>query len=73
VSAIDENHLHADPAIEAQPHAGATGAPMPPLQREPARTIFQKGAPGRRAFMCPDMDVPNVDVSELLPERFRRS
>ncbi|HTD09421.1 MAG TPA: aminomethyl-transferring glycine dehydrogenase subunit GcvPB [Solirubrobacteraceae bacterium] len=74
MSAIDENHLHADPAIEAHhPYAGATGALMPPLQREPARTIFQKGAPGRRAFMCPDMDVPHVDVSELLPERFRRS
>jgi glycine dehydrogenase subunit 2 len=74
VNAIDENHLHADPAIEAHhPHAAATGAPMPPLQREPARTIFQKGAPGRRAFVCPDMDVPHVDVSQLLPDRFRRS
>jgi glycine dehydrogenase subunit 2 len=74
VSPIDENHLHADPAIEARhPHASATGAPAPPLQRDAARTIFQKGAPGRRAFMCPDMDVPHVDVSELLPERFRRS
>jgi glycine dehydrogenase subunit 2 len=43
-----------------------------PMQRDGARTIFQKGAPGRRAFVCPDMDVPAVDVSELLPERFRR-
>jgi glycine cleavage system P protein (glycine dehydrogenase) subunit 2 len=43
-----------------------------PMQREAARTIFQKGAPGRRAFVCPDIDVPAVDVSELLPERFRR-
>ena len=44
-----------------------------PLQRERARTIFQKGAPGRRAFTCPAVDVPEVDVSELLPERFRRT
>ena len=44
-----------------------------PLQREHARTIFQKGAPGRRAFTCPAVDVPEVDVSELLPERFRRT
>jgi glycine dehydrogenase subunit 2 len=44
----------------------------PPLQREAARTIFQKGAPGRRAFVCPELDVPGVDVGELLPERFRR-
>jgi glycine dehydrogenase subunit 2 len=43
------------------------------LQRDAARTIFQKGAPGRRAFVCPEIDVPSVDVSELLPERFRRS
>jgi glycine dehydrogenase subunit 2 len=73
VSPIDENHLHADPGIEARhPHASAAGAPAPPLQREHARTIFQKGAPGRRAFTCPALDVPAVDV-ELLPERLRRA
>jgi glycine dehydrogenase subunit 2 len=43
----------------------------PPLQREHARTIFEKGRPGRRAFVCPDLDVPRVDG--LLPERLRRS
>ena len=42
-----------------------------PLQRERARTIFEKGAPGRRAFTCPEWDVPRVD-GEALPERFRR-
>jgi glycine dehydrogenase subunit 2 len=42
-----------------------------PLQRERAKTIFEKGAPGRRAFMCPEWDVPQVDA-EALPERFRR-
>jgi glycine dehydrogenase subunit 2 len=63
----------------ARPREGET-----PLQREHPRTIFQKGAPGRRAFVCPQLDVPGVasisdddatperDVSELLPERFRR-
>ena len=44
-----------------------------PAQRDRARTIFQKGAPGRRAFVCPQAEVPPVDVSELLPERFRRA
>jgi glycine dehydrogenase subunit 2 len=44
-----------------------------PQQRDAARTIFQKGAPGRRAFVCPELDVPAVDVSELLPARFRRA
>jgi glycine dehydrogenase subunit 2 len=46
---------------------------QPPLQREPAVTIFQKGAPSRRAFMCPELDVPAAEGVELLPERFRRS
>jgi glycine dehydrogenase subunit 2 len=85
VSPIDENHLHSDPGIDGH-HPGANGAtasvategvsaPDPaatPLQRQPATTIFQKGAPGRRAFVCPDLDVPPVDVGELLPERLRR-
>jgi glycine dehydrogenase subunit 2 len=41
-----------------------------PLQREPATTIFEKGAPGRRAFACPALDVPQVDG--LLPAPVRR-
>ncbi|HEX7300864.1 MAG TPA: aminomethyl-transferring glycine dehydrogenase subunit GcvPB [Solirubrobacteraceae bacterium] len=35
-----------------------------------AATIFEKGAPGRRAFTCPELDVPVVDG--LLPEGMRR-
>jgi glycine dehydrogenase subunit 2 len=49
---------------------------VPSVERagsEPGRTIFQKGAPGRRAFVCPDTEVPEVDPGELLPERHRRS
>jgi glycine dehydrogenase subunit 2 len=57
-------------APEAPVPAAAGGAT--PLQRERARTIFQKGAPGRRAFACPPRDVPEVDPEELLPARFRR-
>jgi len=34
-------------------------------------TIFEKGAPGRRAFVAPQLDVPPVDG--LLPDRFRRA
>ncbi len=44
-----------------------------PLQRELARTIFEKGSPGRRAFVCPELDVPEVDPEQLLPARFRRA
>jgi glycine dehydrogenase subunit 2 len=35
-------------------------------------TIFEKGAPGRRAFVCPALDVPVRDPEALLPTRFRR-
>src|SRR6202167_6324823 len=44
-----------------------------PLQRQRATTIFQQGAPGRRAFVCPELDVPTVAPETLLPERFRRA
>jgi glycine dehydrogenase subunit 2 len=78
VSPIDEGRLHDDlnprPPLEAhhpQAHPASAGATS--LQRDAALTIFQKGAPGRRAFVCPDLDVPRVDVGELLPERFRRA
>ncbi|HEV2974080.1 MAG TPA: aminomethyl-transferring glycine dehydrogenase subunit GcvPB, partial [Solirubrobacteraceae bacterium] len=78
MSAIDENHLHADPGIDGHhPHHGlraAAGGPgETPLQRDRARTIFEKGAPGRRAFVAPALDVPAVDAEELLPGRFRRA
>ena len=82
MSPIDENHLHADPGIEVHPeqhnHHTASGGGAPrggaptPQQRDQARTIFQKGAAGRRAFLCPELDVPQLPA-EALPERFRRS
>jgi glycine dehydrogenase subunit 2 len=43
------------------------------LQREPAVTIFERGAPGRRAFQCPAYDVPEVDPRELLPAHLLRA
>ena len=81
MSEIDENHLHADPGIESHhpDHAtaiaagGGHGVAESPLQRERARTIFQKGAPGRRAFACPPLEVAEVDAEQLLPARFRRA
>jgi glycine dehydrogenase subunit 2 len=44
-----------------------------PQQRDRAKTIFEKGAPGRRAFQCPAVDVPEVEPDRLLPARFRRT
>ncbi len=35
------------------------------------RTIFEQGAPGRRAFYCPELDVPPVDPAELLGDLLR--
>jgi glycine dehydrogenase subunit 2 len=76
MSPIDENHLHADPAIDAHPDLAAGGSATAlaelPLQRQRAQTIFQKGAPGRRAFVCPPLEVPEPR-EEVLPERFRRA
>jgi glycine dehydrogenase subunit 2 len=46
----------------------------PPLQGEAARTIFERGAAGRRAFVCPALDVPaGGGEQDALPARFRRS
>ncbi|HEV3323332.1 MAG TPA: aminomethyl-transferring glycine dehydrogenase subunit GcvPB [Solirubrobacteraceae bacterium] len=36
-------------------------------------TVFERGAPGRRAFQCPELDVPAVDPEQLLPARLRRA
>ncbi len=36
------------------------------------RTIFEKGRPGRRAFVCPDLDVPERPKDELLAPKFQR-
>ena len=53
-------------SIPATTQAGST-----PQQREHATTIFEKGAPGRRAFRAPALDVPPVDG--LIPEALRRA
>ena len=42
-------------------------------EAEAATTIFEKGAPGRRAFVAPDLDVPEVDPLLLVPQRLRRA
>jgi len=36
-------------------------------------TIFERSRPGRRAFVAPALDVPEVSIDELLPARLRRS
>ncbi|MEA2384284.1 MAG: glycine dehydrogenase subunit 2 [Solirubrobacteraceae bacterium] len=61
--------MSGDVAVRAPAAAGMQS----PLQREHARTIFEKGAPGRRAFTCPALDVPEVDPETLLAPELRRS
>jgi glycine dehydrogenase subunit 2 len=65
---MNEN-LHAPHARGGRPPTQSTDTA---LQREQAVTIFERGAPGRRAFQCPDVDVPNVPLEELLPAHLRR-
>jgi len=36
------------------------------------KTIFERGKPGRRAFVCPPTDVPERSLDELIPARLRR-
>jgi glycine dehydrogenase subunit 2 len=50
-----------------------TSGAQTPLQREQVVTIFERGAPGRRAFCCPELGVPDVPVEDLLPAHLRRS
>jgi len=76
LSAVNDNRLRSDPGIPA--HAPADAAPVggdgaTPMQRERATTIFEKGAPGRRAFVAPPLDVTEVDAVQLLPARLRRA
>jgi len=44
----------------------------PPVGAEEVRTIFERGAPGRRAFVAPALDVPERPLDELIPARLRR-
>jgi glycine dehydrogenase subunit 2 len=39
---------------------------------EETLTIYEKSKEGRRAFVAPELDVPEVPVEELLPESVRR-
>src|ERR1700694_5360165 len=79
MSVLSGNRAHADPGIEGHPRAnGAASAPAggplrPSEAHAQAKTIFQKGAPGRRAFVCPALDVPSGGLEELLPAHLRRA
>src|SRR4051794_30567055 len=69
MTSIAANRLHADPGIEAHSHPTRSALVETDMQRDRARTVFEKSKPGRRAFVAPPIDVPAV----ALPERFRRA
>ncbi len=52
---------------------GGPAADETAMQAERAVTIFERGRPGRRAFVAPALDVPERDPLELLPARLRRA
>src|SRR3954449_2246586 len=70
MSSITENRLHADPGIDGhEQHPRRSALVETDMQRDRAKTIYEKSKPGRRAFVAPELDVPRHE----LPERFRRT
>ena len=43
-----------------------------PQQKDAAKTIFEKSKSGRRAFVAPATDVPDVAIDQLIPSGFLR-
>ena len=76
---LGENELHGDPGIERwSAHDRLTGpvtggAGETAMQAQAAVTIFERGRPGRRAFVAPPLDVPARAPGELLEDHLRRS
>jgi glycine dehydrogenase subunit 2 len=55
--------------------AGASKVPahsVNPIQRDVAKTIFEKSAKGRRAFVAPPSGVPEVALDEIIPANLQR-
>jgi glycine dehydrogenase subunit 2 len=74
VSTLDDNTLHADPGVEAHgPRADRRLEEETAQQRDRAVTIYEKSKEGRRAFVPPQLDVPEIPLDELLPAHLRRT
>ena len=43
------------------------------MQRDRAKTIYEKSKPGRRAFVAPELDVPKHELPENLRGLFRKA
>ncbi len=58
--------------LPGRPPAGE-GLPETPIQRDRAKTIFERSQSGRRAAVIPAVDVSSPPLEDLLPEHLRRS
>ncbi len=54
-------------AVGRRARGGGGVTELDPRAGDEAVTIFERSSPGRRAFVAPELDVPEVPVSELLP------
>jgi glycine cleavage system P protein (glycine dehydrogenase) subunit 2 len=71
---LSDNRLHADPEIEGfRPTARRDPAVQTAQQRERETTIYERSVEGRRAFVPPELDVPERPLDELIPARLRRA
>ena len=48
-------------------------AALDPRADEQTVTIYERSVEGRRAFVAPELDVPDVDVADVLPDWARRA
>jgi glycine dehydrogenase subunit 2 len=61
-----DNPAADNPAANVPAATGPRGA-------DDGLTIFERSKPGRRAFVAPELDVPDAPLDELLPAEYRRS
>jgi glycine dehydrogenase subunit 2 len=71
---LSDNRLHTDPEIEGfRPTARRDPAVQTQQQRERETTIYERSVEGRRAFVPPELDVPERPLDELIPAHLRRA
>jgi glycine dehydrogenase subunit 2 len=75
VSTLNDNRLHGYPGIADGEGLDGRQPVLheAPMQRDRARTIFDKSKAGRRAFVAPPLDVDARPLDELIPARMRRT
>ncbi|CAA9532346.1 MAG: Glycine dehydrogenase [decarboxylating] (glycine cleavage system P2 protein) [uncultured Solirubrobacteraceae bacterium] len=72
---LNDNRLHGYPGIADNDGQDGREPVLheTPMQRDRARTIFDKSKEGRRAFTAPALDVDAQPLDDLIPARMRRT